>query len=146
MPIRNYTSSVPAERSIAAIENKIVAFGARNISKNFHERRVCALMFDLPFGDEWIHIKLPGNVDNAFEVLRRAKPPKTSAQRDNLREQAERTAWKLMLDWVDLQMAMIELDQVKPLQVFMPYMWNGQQTLFEIAESTGFKQLQLGAP
>jgi len=60
-----------------------------------------------------------------------------------IKEQAERTAWKIVADWVDAQMAMIELSQVELMEVFLPYLFNRQtrQTYFESIKARGFQNL-----
>ena len=60
--------------------------------------------------------------------------------------QAERTAWKILSDWVEAQMAMIELAQVEFTEVFMPYLYNHQkqETYFEMIKARGFKALPAG--
>lgn len=54
-------------------------------------------------------------------------------------EQAERTAWKCLKDWVDAQMALIQLGLANMDEVFMPYIMdrNGN-TLYEIAKERRF--------
>jgi hypothetical protein len=45
--------------------------------------------------------------------------------------QSERTAWKLIQDWVEVQLSMISLKQADFVQVFLPYVWNGQRTYYQ---------------
>jgi len=54
-------------------------------------------------------------------------------------QQAERTAWKIVADWVDAQLAMVELAQVEILQVMLPYVYDPakDQTLYEMAKAKG---------
>ena len=56
-------------------------------------------------------------------------------------EQAERTAWKLVQDWVEVQMSMVQLKQADVREVFLAYIWNGRQTFFQNLEQTGFRAL-----
>jgi hypothetical protein len=58
-------------------------------------------------------------------------------------EQAERVAWRIIKDWVEAQMAILDTQMVKMEEVFFPYMLNGQgQTLFQAYE---LKQLGSGS-
>jgi hypothetical protein len=54
-------------------------------------------------------------------------------------EQAYRVAWRNILDWVQAQMALLEIGMAKMEEVFLPYMLDQQgQTLFERMEQRGF--------
>jgi hypothetical protein len=120
------------------------AFGARSISKHYDPHGlICAVIFDLPVGENSLKIRLPVNIEKAELVLKeQRKTPKNS-----IKQQANRTAWKLLYDWVDLQLAMITLNQAQPLEVFFACVYNEEkcQTLFEAHAETRFKSL-LPAP
>lgn len=60
-----------------------------------------------------------------------------------IKEQAARTAWKLLADWIDIQLSLVELDQVEMLEIFMPYIYDAvkEQTFFERMKDSGFKLL-----
>jgi hypothetical protein len=48
------------------------------------------------------------------------------------REQAERVAWRIVKDWVEAQMAILESEMVQMDEIFLPYMLNNQgHTVFE---------------
>ena len=54
-------------------------------------------------------------------------------------EQARRTAWKNVQDWIDSQMAMLETEMVKLEEIFLPYMTTPSgETFFEHMENKGF--------
>lgn len=63
-----------------------------------------------------------------------------------LREQADRVAWRILLDWTKAQLTMINLEQVKPEQAFLPYAYDPstRQTLFEKLEQRNFMMLGAG--
>ena len=47
-------------------------------------------------------------------------------------EQAKRVAWRIVKDWVEAQLAIIETQMVKPEQVFLPYaITQTGETLYE---------------
>ena len=53
--------------------------------------------------------------------------------------QAYRTAWANIRDWLDAQMALIQTQQVKIEEVFLPYMAVGKEkTLFQQMEERQF--------
>ena len=135
MNIKNYTSTVEASRSMAKIEELLVEIGATNINKQYKDK-VCTgitfLLFDqqlqktLPF-----HLK--AQIEECFSILwKDVKRPRADT-RSILQQQANKTAWKILSDWTEIQCSMILLGQAKPLQMFLPFMYDMKtsETLFD---------------
>ena len=143
MPLKNYTSTVPASRSISFIENKLVSCGARDIMKRYDpEARVESIMFMININGTDVPFRLPARIDACEKVMigelsSRARPE----TRKKIPAQAERTAWKIVSDWVEAQMAMIELAQVDFMEVMLPYVYDGKQSFYDRMKSEGFKLL-----
>jgi len=141
MPIKNYTSSVPVSRSVQYIVDKLVRHGARNIMQLYNEKKqLTGICFITDQNGKNMPFKLPARVDNCEKVLRAQVRRPTEEKYKKIREQAERTAWKLVSDWVDIQMSLIALDQVEFLEVFLPYVYFPAQekTYFEQLKGSGF--------
>ena len=143
--IKNYTSSIAAARSISFIEAKLVHHGARQVLKLYDENKtITGLCFIINTNGKDMPFKLPARVDDCERILKanlsKRTRPETFAK---IREQAERTAWKIVSDWVEAQMAMIELAQVEVMEVFLPYLYNHsqQQTYFEMLKTNNYKAL-----
>lgn len=136
---------MPAARSISYIEAKLIQHGAKQIMKTYDEnQRLKAIFFSINIAGNDMSFKLPANVQQCEKVLlsnlsSRARPD----TRKKVPQQAERTAWKILQDWVEAQMAMIELAQIEVMEVFLPYLYDGQkdQTFFEQIKSKGFQKL-----
>ena len=131
--IKNYTSNVPPERSVNHIEKVLVAHGARNIMKTYTpDARLGGLSFVISLNGADRPFKVPARIDRVEARLRaRVKKPRKGTL-NRVSEQAERTAWKILADWVDIQMSLIDLDQAEFLEVFLPYVHTGrEQTFFE---------------
>lgn len=135
MNIKNYTSTIDASRSMARIEELLVEIGATNINKQY-ANKVCTgitfLLYDhqlqqtLPF-----HLK--AQVEECFTILwKDVKRPRPDT-RAITQQQANRTAWKILSDWTEVQCSMILLGQAKPLQMFLPFMYDtkNNETLFD---------------
>ena len=145
MNIKNYTSSVSAETTIARMEAKLAAAGVDGIMKMYNEKRqVSAIAFRITL-DRTYSVKLPANAEACFQALwkeycRRTVRPR-EATKATIREQAHRTAWKLLEDWVLVQLSMVEMNQADFREVFLAYLWDGKETYFERLRSEEFKAL-----
>lgn len=146
MKIRNYTSSVPVERSIMEIERLLVEAGASHIGKVYENGQLFGFNFQFFINEHPLIFKLPCRAEAVAKVLKGDyKRPRASTFR-NIEEQARRTAWKLLLDWVSVQISMIRLEQAKAEEIFLPYLMNPNtgDTLFQQMEKGGFKMLASG--
>lgn len=136
MPLLNYTTKVDVYTTLGAIQGQLVKHGARKIMQDYDEQgRITSLSFliDTPAGPRGI--RLPANVDAVHAVLIRQK-----VKCD--REQAERVAWRIVKDWVEAQMAILESEMVMLDEIFLPYMVNSNgQTVFQAYREN---QLMLG--
>ena len=126
MPLLNYTTTVNVFKTIGEIQMQLVKHGAKKIMQDYDDDgHISALSFlvDTPTGPRGI--RLPANVDAVHAVLTRQR-----VKCD--REQAERVAWRIVKDWVEAQMAILESEMVQMDEIFLPYMVNGSgQTLFQ---------------
>jgi hypothetical protein len=149
--IKNYTSTVPVDTTMARIERLLVDAGATGIGKEYAGRVPVSLIFRLPLGPGKpdVAIKLPANVSACVESLwkqyRLTASARSSKTKEDFREQAARTAWKLQQDWLEVQISMIKLQQQDAMQAFLPYAWDGNQTVYERVRDGGFRAL-LPAP
>ena len=143
--IKNYTSSVPSSRSVQHIEDKLVQHGAKNILKLYEDKKLVGIAFIMDLNGQDLPFRLPARIYNVEKMLRsKIKRPRSGTLK-NIAQQAERTAWKLLSDWVDIQVSLVDLQQVKFLEIFLPYVYDHlkEETYFEKLEKTNFKHLQL---
>ncbi len=148
--IRNYTSEVPVSRSVNYIEERLAEVGARSVLKDYDNGALNGIAFIMLVDGREIPFRLPARIDRINDVLVGAikKPRRDGSTEKRVREQATRTAWKLLADWVDVQMTLIQLDQAQVLEVFLPYVYDykKKQTFFERLEKSHFKQLTFSDP
>jgi hypothetical protein len=146
MPLKNYTSEVPAMRSIGQIQENLIAHGAISIMTNIGpDRKTESISFIIPTKHGDIPFRLPANVKKVEAILlgRRARKPEKVMKR--IGEQASRTAWRIIKDWVDAQLAIIETEMVTIEQVFLPYMMiDNKTTLYDKMLDKGFLLLNEG--
>ena len=131
------------------IEMALISGGAIGIAKDYGPSgELLAISFSVPSsGQRLVSVRLPGNVqevENVFLSRLKRRPTKSSAER--IRAQAARTGWKLVQDWVEVQMALIKMKQAEFLQVFLPYVWDGRQTFYESLKENNFRLLGQGKP
>lgn len=125
MPILNYTTKVNVFDTMATIQAKLVSHGARKILQEYDETgRVEAMSFTIVTSTGEKGIRLPANAEAVMKVLHRQKVKCDRAQ-------AERVAWRIIKDWVEAQMAILEAEMVSMEEIFFPYMLQGEQTFFK---------------
>lgn len=142
--IKNYTSTIAADKSILRIEKILIELGARNIAKEYDGfGKVLCISFSIPYGEGVMPFKLPAKVEPIKKLFLKGYRRATAVQARNCEEQAMRTAWKNIHEWVQLQATMILLEQAEFMEVFMPYIFNMDKgkTFFQVAKDSQFKQL-----
>lgn len=137
MAILCYTTKVAANKTVAEIEDILVKHNAQSIVKNYQNGKIISLSFLVNTGYRQIPIKLPAKIEDCYKVLKNERK-KNSAVKDTM-EQAERVAWRILKNWIDAQMALLDIEMVKFEEVFMPYIVdvNGR-TLYEKLEEQQF--------
>ena len=142
---RCQTSQIPAQRSISFIEEQLVEHGARKILKLYNnEKLIVGICFDLPMEGKEIPYKLEAKIEECEIMLLRSLGPKTRKEtRKKVPKQAERTAWKILSDWVEIQMARVELGQIEITEAYLSYLYDHKtdQTLYEKIKKKGLSNL-----
>ena len=152
MPIANYTTEVPAMRSVGEIQGILVAHGAKAIMIDYDEGVPVALAFLIKTSQGELPFRLPANVKQVEKILlnMRARPLETwhydyAKVMERVQKQSSRVAWRILKDWVRAQMAILESEMVQMEQVFLPYLdMGGGKTLYDAMSERGFKQLSAG--
>lgn len=124
MPLKNYTTSVSAERTIGEIMEILAPKGAREILTAYDDSgKVIGLSWtvDTPRGK--LAFRLPLNLDAVHRTLndQRGKGQGVKSSQTTI-DHARKVAWRTIKDWIDAQMALLETEQVEFEQIFLPYM------------------------
>src|SRR5208282_2488414 len=106
MNLKNYTSAIPSQTTIGYIEAYLMEAEATGIMKKVENGQVMALIFEIEDEKHFKRlVKLPANVQAVHEFLwsdyvsNARRPRKT---KEDFIDQASRTAWKIMQDWVQV--------------------------------------------
>ena len=131
MAIKNYTTTIKAEKTITEIQQILAKHKAKAILTEYdNEGNVMALSFKVETKNGDVGIRLPINTNKVLQVLKNQR--KNNSQVKDTKEQAIKTGWRNIKDWIDAQMALIETEMVTIDQIFLPYILNNNgQTLYE---------------
>lgn len=139
----NYETKVPAERTMQEIIGILRQHGARDFGLRYAEDgQPDGLRWVLPtreYGN--LPFALPCNAESVFRILSDMRVQVRDVERR--RERAYMVAWRILKDWVEAQMALIQTGMVDVTEVFMPYMLTDQGiTLYDHLESQRFRGLE----
>lgn len=134
MPILNYTTKVPPAKTAGEIVWILGRKGAEEIHQQFTAGRVTGIAFVLSVSGHPVRFQLPVNFEGVLQHMKKAR-----ARGAATREQAERVAWRIVKDWVEVQIALVESNQAEMAQVFMPY------ALLDNGRTTAYAQFSLAA-
>jgi hypothetical protein len=140
--LKNFSTSIDADKTVMEIEKMLTKFGARKILKDYDaDGRLTGLAFTVETPNGEMPIKLPAKVEKIEQVFKVQASKKLLAHKyfggEWAKEQATRTAWRTLKDWIDAQFALISIEMVKVEEIFLPYAYSSRfnQTLYEAIES-----------
>lgn len=139
MPLLNYTTAVPASRTIGQVQGLLVEAGARKIMTEYDDvGRAEGVAFTIQTALGERSFLLPVNSSRVEVVLARQRV----SPRYCTPEHAERVAWRIVKDWLEAQLAIINTEMVTLDQVMLPYMANPDgRTMYEL-----YRDQQLALP
>ena len=106
MPLKNYTTTIKASKTIGEIQEILASRGARQIMIDYQDGRANRVCFtiDTPIGLQAV----------VLAVL----------QRDGIKAdytRAENVAWRIAKDWLVDQLTILDTEMVTIHQVLLPY-------------------------
>lgn len=157
MFLKNYTSNVLVSQTIYRIEQVLIKCGVVGIAKEYTgaSGEISAITFRINDNGKEFNVRLPADKEKAQEALwrdyggneihadglRMLHSSRKRLKRSDFAQQAERTAWKIIQDWIEVQMSMIQMRQADSVEVFMPYIWDGKQTVYNRVKDGGYRML-----
>lgn len=135
MPTLNYSTNIPVSRTVGEVQALLAAHGADRIAVRYSGKQPVGISFTLtgsraftlPVNVEGVHALLVRQERaGEFRKLRRAAGTYSSP------EHAARVAWRVLKDWTEAQLAIIEAGMATLEQVMLPYLHvDGETTLYQ---------------
>lgn len=132
MPIKNYSTSISVDKTVAEITKALARAGAQAVLTEFDPAErgmIDCISFKIRVaGDHLVAFRLPNRIDGTLQTLQRQRVE----PRYRTREHAARVHWRVVRDWVLAQLALIETEIADLAEVFLPYADAGDgTTLYE---------------
>jgi hypothetical protein len=118
MAILNYTTKISAMKTVGEIGEILSSQKARKITfDNDEEGNPISITFCLMVGENMIAFCLSAN----WQGVQKALIKENVKNECRSREQAVRVSWRIIKDWTEAQLAIIEAGQASMAEVFLPY-------------------------
>jgi len=128
MTVRNYTTQIKTEKTLMEIENILVKFGAEGIYKEYQGNKINGLMFFLIKDNQKIPFKIPMSIEKSRTVIVKAvnegKLPRKFLEEPLRSDQAERVCWRIIKDWIDSQLSLLEMNFAEATEILLPYAYD----------------------
>lgn len=134
MPLLNYTTTVSAERTAQEIQAKLGKAGATAVMMQYDQGVITGLAFRIVTPHGTLPYMLPVRVEEVEKIFEREK--RWAAIN---RGQPRKTAWRILKDWIEAQLALIETGMVATDEVFLPYLQSGEgESFYERVLKSGY--------
>lgn len=139
MPLLNYTTKIDADKTAGEISRCLSMHGASAVMTEYNPKDGCvtSLSFKIDVNGQTMGFRLPCDWNPVFAILESdPKVPRSAVTQT----QAVRVAWRIVKDWVEAQMALVETRMVTTAEVFLPYavMKDGRTLAETIQTDPGF--------
>jgi hypothetical protein len=139
--ILSYTTSIAPEKTVGEITQLLAAAKATAILSEYHDGALTAISFWIQTEFGILTFRLPANVEGVHQILLRSKQIPSSLRNH---DQARRVAWRIVLHWLDSQLALIQAGLASLDQVFLPFCQDQHGvTLYERMRQAKFAGLLL---
>jgi hypothetical protein len=118
----NYSTTIDPVKSAAECTSILAMHGAKAISSTWHDGEPIGLRFVITtsFGD--MAYTLPINTVATHKVLLAAVRKGKIQPRFATEEQAKRVAWRVLKDWIEIQLSLVEAGLAEFEQTMLAYM------------------------
>lgn len=139
--LKNYRART--DNAFDDIQHILVSHGAKSLTFDYDQGRAAGVTFVIVVRGERLSFHMPARVQNVEHLLSKQqhwRQPITEIHK----QQAYRTAWANIRDWLAAQMALVETEMVQMEEIFLPYLLTptGESLFFAMQE----RQFLLPAP
>jgi hypothetical protein len=137
--IKNYTTDIPVDQTISEIQRLLAQNGARGIALEYDESgRIKGIFFKIRLHDKELPFRLPSKPESVCASLFAGMQYEHRLRNERMKK-AEAIAWRICKSWLEAQITLINPDQAKIEEVFLPYLvMPSNKTLFETMEDNQF--------
>lgn len=126
MPILNYTTKISPEKTAVEIHAMLSKAKVQAILNEYdNDGMLCGISFRIMLDSGPIFFKLPARIDSLYLIL-----------------QAARLTWRILKNWIEAQLAIVEVEQAQLDEVFLPYAQDIYgKTVYERIKNQGYRML-----
>ena len=118
----NYTTVIDPMKSVGECTALLVKHGASAIGTTWADGKATGLTFEIRTVHGMRRYSLPVNINGTYAALQGAAVRGAIASRFATEEQAERTGWRVLKDWLEAQLALIDAGVADMQEVMLPWM------------------------
>lgn len=125
MAIKNYTTQIAAARTIAEIQQMLGEHGAHRIGLDYQDKQVAGITFQIEVDADVLTYRLPCRWQGIYELLKddaRAQQVMRDKKIKFGDQHCRAVGWRIVRDWLDAQLALIEAEMADLKEVMLPYM------------------------
>lgn len=134
MAILNYTTQIDPDKTCSEISRMLSQAGAKAVLTEYDESNgyVSSISFKMSLNGQDVGFRLPCDWRPILSIL---EDDRKVPRRLVTELQAIRVAWRIVKDWIEAQLAIIQTKMVKTEQVFLPYaITKSGKTIYETLE------------
>lgn len=122
MGLLNYTTEKEPEATIGEIQRMLSRYEIQAMMTEYDGPQVAAVSFKLNISGKSMGFRLPCNWRAVLEIIKEPHHRRNlRLRKTTIEHQAVRVAWRIIKDWVEAQLALVEVNMVTIPQVFLPY-------------------------
>jgi len=138
MGILNYTTKISVNQTLNEISAKLAKAGANAIMTEYTDGKPSHISFRIDTKHGVISYRLPANFEKVLVIMQTQQKKNLTPQ---LIEQSHRVTWRILKDWLEAQLALIEVEMAELPQIFLPYAQTANGTVYECFERGGLQAL-----